>query len=175
MNPALEVWVIAEITASGPVSATYELLGTALELAETRNAVTAVVALGHDISRWSGEFRKRGAAKLYLADAPELAGFQDETYAAIIASLAKQYRPEIILGAASVRGRSLMPRAAVMLETGLTADCTGLAIQPDTGKTPPDPPRVRGKPAGNDPVQHFPANVDCASSRFQGPGGWSAR
>ncbi len=134
MQPSREVWVIAEINDNGPVSATYELLGKARELADIRNAVTSVVALGNNISRWNEEFSKRGVAKVYLADAPELGGFQDEIYAGIISEFAKKYRPEIILGAATVRGRSLMPRAAVMLQTGLTADCTGLAIQPDTGK-----------------------------------------
>jgi len=47
--------------------------------------------------------------------------------------LAKKYKPEIILSGATVTGRSFIPRVAVELRTGLTADCTGLEIEKETG------------------------------------------
>ncbi|MCX8126716.1 MAG: electron transfer flavoprotein subunit alpha/FixB family protein [Dehalococcoidia bacterium] len=50
----------------------------------------------------------------------------------MLAELVRQHKPEILLAAASSFGRSFIPRVAAMLGTGLTADCTGLDIDPDS-------------------------------------------
>lgn len=47
--------------------------------------------------------------------------------------LADKFNPEIILAGATVIGRSFIPRVAIKLNTGLTADCTGLAIDEESG------------------------------------------
>jgi electron transfer flavoprotein alpha subunit len=44
-----------------------------------------------------------------------------------------KYKPEIVLCGATNIGRSLIPRVAVQIGTGLTADCTGLDIDKETG------------------------------------------
>jgi electron transfer flavoprotein alpha subunit len=44
----------------------------------------------------------------------------------------RQYKPEIFLLGASSRGRDLAGSVATQLYTGLTADCTGLDIDPET-------------------------------------------
>jgi electron transfer flavoprotein alpha subunit len=44
----------------------------------------------------------------------------------------QQYKPEIFLLGASSRGRDLAGSVATELYTGLTADCTGLDIDPET-------------------------------------------
>ena len=67
-----------------------------------------------------------------MVDDPRLENFLDLPYAKAMTELAKKYKPEIILSGASVMGRSFIPRVAVELHTGLTADCTGLEIDPDT-------------------------------------------
>ena len=48
--------------------------------------------------------------------------------------LVRKYRPEILLGAATSAGRALMPRLASKLHCGLTADCTELNIDRETGE-----------------------------------------
>jgi electron transfer flavoprotein alpha subunit len=53
--------------------------------------------------------------------------------AKILALLTKKNRPQILLAPATAFGRSVMPYAAALLETGLTADCTGLEIEEGTG------------------------------------------
>ena len=70
---------------------------------------------------------------MLLVDEPQLQGIQDELEAGLLTRLIGKYQPDILLGAATARGRALMPRVAVLCETGLTADCTGLAIDPDSG------------------------------------------
>jgi len=46
--------------------------------------------------------------------------------------LANKYKPEIILFAATKRGRELAPYVANSLRTGITADCTELDVDPKT-------------------------------------------
>jgi electron transfer flavoprotein alpha subunit len=49
-----------------------------------------------------------------------------------LVALVRQYKPEIFLLGASSRGRDLAGSVATELYTGLTADCTGLEIDPET-------------------------------------------
>ena len=57
--------------------------------------------------------------------------FNDESYADIFTQLVNRYKPEIVLMGATTYGRSLGPRVASRLNTGLTADCTKLEIDPE--------------------------------------------
>ena len=72
-----------------------------------------------------------GADNIYLVEAPELANFQDEPYTNVLTELIKKYKPEIFLCGATNIGRSLISRVAINIKAGLTADCTGLDIDPD--------------------------------------------
>ena len=65
-------------------------------------------------------------------DRPELAHFQDESYANVLIDLVKRHKPNVFLCGASTIGRSLVSRVAVRVNAGLTADCTALAIDPKT-------------------------------------------
>jgi len=55
-------------------------------------------------------------------------------FAKAFLKLIKDIKPEIILGAATSWGRTLLPYIAAKLHTGLTADCTSLDIDPRDGK-----------------------------------------
>ena len=54
-------------------------------------------------------------------------------YTEILAGLVRKYNPAVLLLGATAFGRSLAPRLAARLGTGLTADCTALAADPQTG------------------------------------------
>ena len=56
---------------------------------------------------------------------------EDSAFARAIATVAAREKPDIILMAATVFGRSVMPRLAARLRTGLTADCTALRLEED--------------------------------------------
>jgi electron transfer flavoprotein alpha subunit len=69
-----------------------------------------------------------GAHQVYFIDHPLLRQYQTDIYTKAMVSLVNRYLPEIVLFGATSIGRSLAPRVAARLRTGLTADCTGLAI-----------------------------------------------
>jgi len=57
-----------------------------------------------------------------------LANRREDFYTAELIKLISEYKPEIVLAGATSLGRAFIPRVAATLRTGLTADCTGLAI-----------------------------------------------
>jgi len=61
---------------------------------------------------------------------PKLKHYQDEPYSKVLSKLIKKYKPEIVLCGATSIGRSLISRVAIAIHAGLTADCTGLDIDP---------------------------------------------
>lgn len=122
------VWIIAEQKKGIIQSITYELLGKGRELAEKLNVELGAVLLGNNMESKCNELIWRGAQKVYLVDSPELEQYKDEPYTKVIVELIKEYRPETVLCGATSTGRSLISRVAVKINTGLTADCTGLDI-----------------------------------------------
>lgn len=127
-----DVWVFAE-QADGKVhSITWELLGEARKLADTLGVKVGAILLGHRVGSLVTQLTEHGADIVYVADKQELEVFQDERYANAIIETVRKHRPQILLCGATAVGRSLVSRVAVTLNTGLTADCTALAIDPST-------------------------------------------
>ena len=122
------IWVFVEQHNGTPANVAFELLGEGQKLAADLGEELSAVLLGHNIEHVAEELIKHGANKVYLVDDPALLHFQDEPYAQVIAELAMEFQPSVFLLGATTVGRSLAPRVAVKLKTGLTADCTGLAI-----------------------------------------------
>ena len=127
-----DVWVFAEQREGEIQPVTYELLGEGRNLADELGMSLCAVLLGSDMDEQVQELISRGADKVYLVDRPELAHFQDEPYAAVLVDLVRKHQPNILLCGATTVGRSLIARVAVTIGAGLTADCTGLAIDPKT-------------------------------------------
>ena len=50
-----------------------------------------------------------------------------------LSRLINEHRPEIVLAGATPIGRSFVPRVAARIRTGLTADCTSLSVDKETG------------------------------------------
>lgn len=126
------VWVFVEHRGGQVAGVVYELLGEGARLASQLGEELGAVLLGERVEGLSEELIYHGAQVVYVAGAPELAEMRDEPYTAVLAALTRKYRPSILLFGATAAGRSLAPRLAGRLRTGLTADCTGLAIDPKT-------------------------------------------
>ena len=127
-----DVWVFAEQHDGEIQSITFELLGEGRKLADSLGMKLCAVLLGSKIEAKCQDLIARGADKVYLVDRPELAHFQDESYANVLIDLVKRHKPNVFLCGASTIGRSLVSRVAVRVNAGLTADCTALAIDPKT-------------------------------------------
>ena len=113
-----------------PVS--MELIGKALEMAQgTAHAVHAVV-VGAGAHIAAQELCHYGVSKVYTYDDDALEGFTAQAYAACCEDAIKLMHPSVVLTGATAQGRSLAPRLATRLRTGLTADCTKLSLRPNS-------------------------------------------
>ena len=106
-----------------------ELLGKAKNLAEDldEKKVTAVL-LGSDVKGLTDKLAEYGADRVIVVDDPELKDYRTEPYTHALASVIKEFKPEILLVGATAIGRDLGPRVSSRVHTGLTADCTQLDI-----------------------------------------------
>lgn len=107
-----------------PVS--YELLGKGREIADKLGVQLSSVLLGYQVDKEAVELIYYGADKVFLYDHQALRDFDLLSYKHNIASLVREVRPEVLLLGATRLGRSLGPRIAAALGTGLTADCIAL-------------------------------------------------
>lgn len=124
------VWVFAEQRAGKLMPVVIELLGEGRKLAEQIGTELCAVLLGENVADLARECIGYGADKVYVADAPELKDYTTDAYTKVIYEAIQQYKPEIVLCGATHIGRDLGPCLSVKCETGLTADCTKLEIDP---------------------------------------------
>lgn len=127
------VWVVAEVLSGKIQPVTLELTGIAQKLAKERNSDVSVVVMGSEVSSELDSLFAYGADKVIAVDDERLAAFVDEIEAKTLSRLIEKYLPEILICGATTRGRALIPRVAVMTNSGLTADCTELGIDPENG------------------------------------------
>ncbi|HWR59040.1 MAG TPA: FAD-binding protein [Thermodesulfovibrionales bacterium] len=126
------VWVFAEQRNGKVVSVAYELLGVGRRLADDRRGELGAVLFGAPESE-AQELIRWGADRVFLSEDPIYGSFNDEPYSRLLSLLIKEHRPEIVLAGATPIGRSFLPRVAARLRTGLTADCTSLEIDEESG------------------------------------------
>ena len=126
------VWIWVEQFQGEAASISWEMSGQGRRLADQRNTTLTACVLGHNAEHIAKEATAYGADRVFWVEDPSLAVYRTLPYAKTLVSLVRQYKPEIFLLGASSRGRDLAGAVATELYTGLTADCTGLDIDPET-------------------------------------------
>jgi len=134
------VWILAEQEGGRLRPVSYELLSWGRRLRDAMRASArpgaqlCSVALGGELERADlRELIERGADAVYYVEAPELEHFTAEPYSNALEHMIRRFAPEVVIAAATSTGRTLMPHVAARIPTGLTADCTGLDIDPQSG------------------------------------------
>ncbi len=130
-SEARGVWIFAEQRQGVVHGVAFELLAEGRQLALMIGCDVTAVLLRARPWRCPGRTDRPGGRPGHCVGPPDLALFHQETYADLLATLAAEHRPEIMLCGATSAGRSFFPRTAARLGTGLTADCTELAIDPE--------------------------------------------
>jgi len=129
------VLVYGERTSEGIHKVVYELLSKGRELADKLNTELAVALVVNKEFPTKDEIIDgiiaRGADTVYIVRNEAFKEFLIEPYTDALVYLIEKYKPEVVLAGATSEGRSLLPRVAARLKTGLTADCTGLDINED--------------------------------------------
>ena len=127
------VWVYLEIADGKPRNVGFELLGQGRRLADTLKEELAAVLIGDGVADIAKDAFAYGADKVYLVEGAEYKNYNTDGYTKACVDLIGTYKPSVMLIGATNDGRDLGPRISCRLRTGLTADCTGLAIDEKTG------------------------------------------
>ena len=109
-----------------------EIIGAARELQKELPRPISAILLGHNISALADELVTYGVNEVWVIDSPKIGDFAEDVQTELAAQIILDKKPEIFLGGGTVIGRSLLPRIAAKLLTGLTADCTELTIDKET-------------------------------------------
>ena len=135
-----------------------ELLGEGKKLAKQVGTELCAVLCGNNISGLADKLFAYGADKVYVADNSELENYRTDAYTKVIFEAISIYKPEIVLLGATHIGRDLGPCLAVKCNTGLTADCTKLEIDPEDKKIKQTRPAFGG---------NLMATIICPNNRPQ--------
>jgi electron transfer flavoprotein alpha subunit len=126
------VAVFIEVTEGSGAQVSWELMGKARALASTLGCRVLGLLLGSGVEPIAGEAIAFGCDEVHVIDHPTLARYLTGPYGRALADLVDEVRPEILLIGATHLGRDLAGVVATRCNTGLTADCTGLAIEEET-------------------------------------------
>lgn len=128
------VWVVAEHYKNEIHKVSLQLVGKSRELADKLKVdVTLVVLGGPDIEKQLPDLANYGADKIIFIKSPILKDYYSDLYVKSLSELILERKPEVVLIGATPTGRDFAPRVAKRLNAGLTADCTGLDIEDESG------------------------------------------
>jgi electron transfer flavoprotein alpha subunit/NAD-dependent dihydropyrimidine dehydrogenase PreA subunit len=126
------LWVLAETHDGKLADVTLELLSEGRKLADELGVPVSLVLCGQDVEKLVPTAAAYGADRVHLVEHEVLAQYRTDPYTSVICGLINKHKPEIVLIGATTMGRDLASRIAARIGAGLTADCTGLAIDPET-------------------------------------------
>lgn len=129
-----DVWVFAEQRQGTLTPVVFELLGEGRKLADKLDVKLCALLVGSNVKDLIQTLIHYGADRVYCVDNELLEKYTTDGYSKAVCIAVESYKPEIIMMGATHIGRDLAPRIASKLNTGLTADCTGLEIDPEDGK-----------------------------------------
>lgn len=152
------IWVFIETECGKAKNVGYELLHAAKPLAEKKGCPLVAVVIGKDVEDAAKDAICYGADSAILVDGPEYEYYTTDAFAKAIIALVQKYKPEALMIGATTNGRDMGPRVSCHLKTGLTADCTAIDIDEETGNVAWTRPTFGG---------NLMATIMCPDSRPQ--------
>ena len=133
LNDYKNIWVFIETECGKAKNVGYELLHVARPLADQKGCPLVAVVIGKDIEGVAKDAVCYGADSAIIVDGPEYEYYTTDAFTKAMVTLVEKYKPETLMIGATNNGRDMGPRVSCRLKTGLTADCTGIDIDEETG------------------------------------------
>ena len=152
------IWVFIETECGKAKNVGYELLHAAKPLAEKKGCPLVAVVIGKDVEDAAKDAICYGADSAILVDGPEYEYYTTDAFVKALIALVQKYKPETLMIGATTNGRDMGPRVSCHLKTGLTADCTAIDIDEETGNVAWTRPTFGG---------NLMATIMCPDSRPQ--------
>ncbi len=126
------VWVYLEVVDGEIHEASLQLLSKAREVADILETYVGGVIIGSGVSNLVETAWEYGVDKVFLVDDERLEKYSPPLYGYVVSELCREYKPEGLLVAGTLRGRELAPNIANNLKTGITADLTMVSVDKET-------------------------------------------
>ncbi len=149
------IWILAEARHGKVQRISFELLTRARALS---NNVHAVLLSEELPERELQSLIDCGANTVVAIENPLFREFLPEPCQEAMLAFIAEFQPEILIAGADSVGRTLMPYVAMTQHTGLTADCTLLELEPETGYLLQTRPAIGG---------NIMATIKCMKHRPQ--------
>jgi electron transfer flavoprotein alpha subunit len=152
------VWVFIETEYGKEKKVGFELLKPGREIADAVKQELVAIVLGKDVKNVAAKAIAYGADKVILVDDPIFERYSTDAVTDTLMDLIHKYNPDTILIGATINGRDFGPRVACRLKTGLTADCTSISYNEETGNVKWTRPAFGG---------NLMADIECPNTRPQ--------
>lgn len=120
-----------------------EAISAARSIADALGQPLTGLVFGHNVGGVAEATFDQGADAVLGCDDATLADFRVEAYGPLIAGLARDRNPDVLIAGASTRGRDLTAWVAAELDAGLVSD--GIALTVEDGKVKVTRPVYAGK------------------------------
>jgi electron transfer flavoprotein alpha subunit len=127
------LWVYIENECGKAKNVGYELLNAARPLADKEGSELIAVVIGHHAEQAASDAICYGADKAILIDEPEYEYYSTDAFVDAMVAMIEKYKPKTLMIGATNNGRDMAPRISARIKTGLTADCTSIDIDEETG------------------------------------------
>ena len=129
-----DLWVFVETNEDGTAkNVGIELLTPGRDMATKQGGELVAVVVGNNVQAAVDAVNAHGADKIIVVEGEEYAKYTTDAYTIALCTLVEKYGPTSMLIGATNNGRDLGPRVSCRLKTGLTADCTGLDVDEESG------------------------------------------
>lgn len=128
-----DIFILIESENGKPKESSLELFTAAMTVkAATGGSITAV-ALGDDTAEAVKQAAAYGADRIMRAEDERLGTYSTCRYTNAMYELIKKYSPDAVMISATPNGKDLAPRLARRLATGITANCTEISADGESG------------------------------------------
>ncbi|MBK5242779.1 electron transfer flavoprotein subunit alpha/FixB family protein [Clostridium sp.] len=127
------LWVYVEVVNGKAKSVGLELLNPGRRLADINKEKLIAVVIGDNVESVAKTAIAYGADEVILVEGSEYKEYSTDGYVNVLDKLVRKYKPSTLLIGATNNGRDVAPRLSCRIKTGLTADCTGLDIDEESG------------------------------------------
>ncbi|MBN1298271.1 MAG: electron transfer flavoprotein subunit alpha [Actinobacteria bacterium] len=125
------IWIVVENFDGELKNTSFQLISKAVQLAKVGKEDVTALLVGNkvmDSEKLKEIFSEYGVNKVIAIVNEALTRFNTEDFAEIISDEIMQSKPKILLFLGTIFGRTIAPRVATRVKTGITADCTDLQI-----------------------------------------------
>jgi electron transfer flavoprotein alpha subunit len=124
-----KIWVYIDQFKGQALPTSWEGIGAGKMLADQLGGRVTALVFGKGVDGIAGQAFQYGADEVLLADDPLLDDYRSEPYTALLAKLASDSSPEVILFPTTTRGRELAAMLAIDLNTGVLPDVIALEVK----------------------------------------------